>query len=465
MTTSPLSPVRGRWTSTRTPWWTAPSRARFTLSFPRKRPRASAQATLSDTVRMDVEGELIQPENSALVLEDAATVHVSGVHRITDAGSNDPLPDDFGTEWVEPGGRVVATGDGSELDSALINHGTVEADGAALFVMGGLPPTAQPSTGAFVAHGGGRIFLPGGTLGDGSSLAGDIKAFGPLELDGTQVDGPLTSLVETWADGSVHVTDATLGDGGSISGEGEIVVDGVLRADPGAGGAASVSGAQVLGTLRAESGTLRRHRPRHRARSTTASSRAAIRRRRRRRRSTSRPCGTTGPTWCSADRMPRSATAFDGLEQVTVPGSLDLRKGADLATDGDFANVGHVLLSAGSRFVGRWGLSAGSCRDPRDQRAAQRPGHAHRAGTPTAARHPRDPPGRRPPAPVGRTFLVVKAGQPDRLRSSPASCGPASATGRSWRSTSTTVGLGSGSSGAANFPCADPACGVRICVL
>ena len=109
---------------------------------------------------------------------------------------------------------------------------------ARCFVLAAERPAPEASTGTFLADDDASIHLIGGTMADGSVLRGYIANHGPLELDGTRVDGPLINHVSQAYQGSLQVTDATLGDGGSISGEGEIVVDGVLRSDPGAGGMA-----------------------------------------------------------------------------------------------------------------------------------------------------------------------------------------------------------------------------------
>ena len=125
-------------------------------------------ATLSDTVRLDVEGELVRP-NSSLVLEDAASVHVSGVHRVTDAGSNDPFRPTSGTNGSN---RVVnwwpraATGRNSTARSSTTARSRPTEVRCSSWAS--CLPSPRHRQGAFVAHDGGEIFLPGGTLGDGS---------------------------------------------------------------------------------------------------------------------------------------------------------------------------------------------------------------------------------------------------------------------------------------------------------
>ena len=75
------------------------------LVVPEEETASVGEATLSDTVRMDVEGELRQPVGSELVLEDDATMHVSGVHRLVGADADRIGDRGRGTRWSGPGHR------------------------------------------------------------------------------------------------------------------------------------------------------------------------------------------------------------------------------------------------------------------------------------------------------------------------------------------------------------------------
>ena len=191
-------------------------------------------------------------------------------------------------------------GGGGTIDGAVMNHGTVEADGSILFVWArSLRPPA--STGTFVRPRRGS-YLPARRHARRTARAWPETSgpCGPLELDGTQVDGSLSALdLRGPKVGARHRRDPGrrrlhLGRGRDRRRRGAAGRPGRRRECLG-------ERREVLGTVRADSGTLDVT-DLDPARSRTACSTAVSTSPPTAPRSTCRPCRTTRPTWCSADR-------------------------------------------------------------------------------------------------------------------------------------------------------------------
>jgi hypothetical protein len=312
-------------------------------------------AVVQDQANLQVYGELAQ--RGDVYLEDDAVLDVHGVHRTVDRGGMvDFSGTDPGLEIIHPEGQLL-----SDQDSLLgiyapaVNHGTVDS-GSGLIVFAPRAEAPEPSSGTFYAGPAGDLYLGDGWAStpelvlDQATTEGTVTVAGRVRSNRLEVRGAL----ETWPAAEGHdgghlnlAGTTTLADGGSIAGD--VTVAGQLEADPGAIGTATLSGAEVTGSVRAVSGTL------------SIPSLATT---------TLQADGTlTSGEWSAAAGarldLPTITTndakltlegpdaAIGGLTALDngPNGTLDLRGGADLNLPGRFRNEGLVQLSPGSRLI------------------------------------------------------------------------------------------------------------------
>ena len=246
---------------------------------------------------------------------------------------------------------------GLHMMAPFVNEGTVDS-GTGFIYLGPRSAAPSPSSGTFRADPTGTLLLGSNVEGepplvvDEPVIEGAVQVSGQVLANSPQLRGHLSTLPGGANTRSGQLTlsgTATLTDGSSVVGD--VLVGGQLEADPGAGGTATLSGAEVAGSVRAISGTL------------SIPSLAAT---------TLGEDGTlTNGEWSAAPSarldlpsittndtkeepgLGRLGTTLGGLMALDngPNGSLDLRGGADLKLPGRFRNEGLVRLSPGSRLI------------------------------------------------------------------------------------------------------------------
>lgn len=313
---------------------------------------STGDAVVQDQARIRVDGEL---RGGNITLNDDAVLDVFGVHRgaAPSPGSWNAIAasrDDPGVEIIHPTGRLVSDDDSGVLMAApFVNYGTVDS-GTGFIYLGPEAESPSASSGTFRSDPTGTLLLGSGVDGaptlvlDAAVIEGPVDVMGPVTSKDTDVFGELGTV----PGGRLSLDgDTEMMDGSSIAGN--VVVGGRLEADPGATGTATLSGAEVTGSVRAVSGTLSVPR----LAPTTLSEDGTL----------------TGGEWVAAPGatldLPAITTndtdltlegpgaSFGELTAlVNGPnGTLDLVGGADLEMPGRFRNEGVVRLSSGSRLT------------------------------------------------------------------------------------------------------------------
>jgi hypothetical protein len=222
---------------------------------------------VEDHARLVVDGEV--HERATAVVEDGM-IDVRGTYVSTGGTNWGGLQldlTDLGTFLIEPGATFVKEGPDFGVPFAeMENHGSVVVDEGDLGVH--LSGAAQPSTGDFSAKAGTSLFVydvrgagASMALGAGATVTGRVTLVEDLAADGvTFDDADVRTHFDMWNGvdkGSLTLTGTTtLRDGTSLKGQGPISVQGDLESDPGEGGATTLAGADVAGSVSAVSGTL-----------------------------------------------------------------------------------------------------------------------------------------------------------------------------------------------------------------
>jgi hypothetical protein len=224
---------------------------------------STGDAVVQDQARIRVDGEL---RGGNITLNDDAVLDVFGVHRgaAPSAGSWNAIAasrDDPGVEIIHPTGRLVSDADSGVLMAApFVNYGTVDS-GTGFIYLGPEAESPSASSGTFRADPAGDLWLgePGGPemVLDLAAVEGDVEVAGDVRANNSRIDGDLSTRPggDTYPPGRLELTGTTtIANGASVAGE--VLVGGRLEADLGAMGTATLSGAEVTGSVEAVSGTL-----------------------------------------------------------------------------------------------------------------------------------------------------------------------------------------------------------------
>jgi hypothetical protein len=326
----------------------------LTVTVPAGEVARMGDAVVQGEVRIRVDGEL---QGADIYLNDSAVLDVFGVHRVLGgSGVVDFTGTDPGVEIINPGGQLLANPDGGLVVLApFVNEGTVDS-GAGQIYLGPRVESPSPSSGTFRADPTGALLLGSNVEGeppvvlDDPAIEGTVQFSGQVLANSPQLRGHLGTLPGGANIRSGQLTlsgTTTLTDGASISGN--VTVNGALEADPGATGTATLSGADVAGSVRAASGTLSipSLAPSTLADGTLAGGEWSA-----------APDATLAlPTITTNDAgltLEGPGASFgDGLATLTGTGpngTLALLDGVDFAITGLFRNEGTLELSSGSRL-------------------------------------------------------------------------------------------------------------------
>ena len=266
--------------------------------------------------------------------------------------SSSPLPVDFAFGGYPEDAPVMVLGPGSTVSAGVLSSDTLVADGATLGASWKVDD--WPDTQAVE----GELLVTGGTtLTDGASLWGpgdvvldgvvsDPGTAGTATAEGAEVAGPLMA-----ASGVIRLTGTTvLRSGAAVTKTaGSLLIDDDLVSDPGVGGTATLSGAQVDASVSADSGMLLvpNLAPKTLLDGVLSGGTWSV-----------APGATLDlPTITRTDvdltlEGPGASFGADfGSFRATGPdGSLALLAGADLSVAERFRNAGDLLLSSGSRL-------------------------------------------------------------------------------------------------------------------
>lgn len=321
----------------------------LTVTVPAGEVFTAGDVAVEDHARLNVVGELAQW--SDIDLEDDAVLDIYGVHRAAQGGLVDFTGTDPGLEVIHPAGQLLASQDGAvSVIAPFVNEGTVDS-GTGWIYLGPRAASPSSSSGTFRADPAGTLYLGSNVEGDPPLaldrpvIEGAVDVSGPVTAENTDVRGELST-----AQGGRLALDGTttMADGASIAGD--VTVSGTLEADPGATGTATLSGAEVTGSVRAVSGTLSVP---SLAPSTlgeegtltkghwAAAPGATL----------DLPAVTTNDTEITFEGP--GASFGDGLATLTDTGrsgALRLLDGAHTSVPGPFTNEGTLELSSGSRL-------------------------------------------------------------------------------------------------------------------